>query len=84
MTNIELALNNLAEASASEISKTKKPQGFSQSQGVALEGAKVAKEARKNIESRTGKSVISPLNAKALPGRTDNEKQIEAESKDNI
>ncbi len=54
MTNIELALNILAEASASEISKTKKPRGFNQSQGVALEGAKVAKEARKNIENRTG------------------------------
>jgi len=72
MTNIELALNILAEASTSEISKAKEPDGFEQSQDVALEGAKVAKDARKNIERRTGKSAISPLNAKALPGRMDN------------
>lgn len=74
MTNIELALNILAEASATEISKTKNPKGFNQSQGIALEGAKVAKEARRNIESRTGKSVISPPNAKKLSGRKDNRK----------
>ena len=72
MTNIELALNILAEASASEISKAKEPDGFEQSQDVAIEGAKVAKEARKNIERRTGKPAISPLNAKALPNRMDN------------
>jgi len=77
MTNVELALNILAEASASEISKTRKPKGFNQSQGVALEGAKVAKDARKSLEQRTGKSAISPLNAKELPGRKDNVKQIE-------
>lgn len=69
MTNIELALNILAEASATEISKTKNPDGFKQSQSVALEGAKVAKDARKNLEQRTGKSIISPLNAKAFPNR---------------
>jgi len=72
MTNMELALNILAEASASEISKVKEPDGFEQSQHVALEGAKVAKEARKNIERRTGKSAISQLNAKVLPGRKNN------------
>jgi len=77
MTNVELALNILAEASASEISKTRNPKGFNQSQGVALEGAKVAKDARKSLEQRTGKSAISSLNAKELPGRTDNTKQIE-------
>jgi len=77
MTNVELALNILAEASASEISKTRNPKGFNQSQGVALEGAKVAKDARKSLEQRTGKSAISPLNAKELPGRKDNVKQIE-------
>lgn len=76
MTSIELALNILAEASAAEISKTKNPDGFNQSQNVALEGAKVAKDARKNLEQRTGKSVISPLNAKALPGRMENNKSL--------
>ncbi|MDR2912741.1 MAG: hypothetical protein LBV38_05535 [Alistipes sp.] len=77
MTSIELALNILAEASASEISKTKSPEGFRQSQSVALEGAKVARDARKNIEKRTGKSAVSPLNAKELPGRKNDAKQIE-------
>jgi len=47
MTSIELALNILAEASATEISKTKNPKGLNQSQTVALEEAKVAKDARK-------------------------------------
>lgn len=77
MTNIELALNILAEASATEISKAKNPTGLNQSQVVALEGAKVAKDARKNLEQRTGKSAISPLNAKELPDRKDSTKQIE-------
>ena len=77
MTSIELALNILVEASATEISKTKNPKGLNQSQTVALEGAKVAKDARNSLEQRTGKSAISPLNAKELPGRTDHIKQIE-------
>ena len=77
MTSIELALNILAEASATEISKMKNPKGLNQSQTVALEGAKVAKDARNSLEQRTGKSAISPLNAKELPGRTDHIIQIE-------
>ncbi|GHT73581.1 phage antirepressor [Bacteroidia bacterium] len=86
MTNIELALNILAEASASEISKTKEPIGFNQSQGVALEGAQVAQQARRNIENRTGKSAISPLNAKELPDRIKNNILQEATQKtiDNV
>ncbi|MDR2205607.1 MAG: hypothetical protein LBE36_05575 [Flavobacteriaceae bacterium] len=71
MTSVELALNILAEASATEISKTKNPKSLNQSQNIALEGAKVAKDARKSLEQRTGKSAISPLNAKELPGRKD-------------
>ncbi|MBN8650947.1 MAG: hypothetical protein J0L67_05950 [Cytophagales bacterium] len=81
MTNIELALNILAEASATEISKTINPEGFNQSQGVALQGAKVAKDARKNLEHRIGKSVVSPLNAKALPGRVENKSRTLPKSK---
>jgi hypothetical protein len=77
MTSIELALNILAEASASEIGKIKKPKGLKQSKGVALQGAKVAKEARKNIERQTGKSAISPRNAKELPGRMNNKHILE-------
>ena len=59
MTNVELALNMLAEASTTEISKQKNPKGFSQSAEIAKEGGSVAKVARKQLESKTGKSVIS-------------------------
>lgn len=59
MTNVELALNMLAEASTTEISKQKNPKGYKQSADVAKEGGSVAKAARKQLESKTGKSVIS-------------------------
>lgn len=63
MTNIELALNTLAEASATEISKSKNPRGFGQSADVAREGGKIAGNARKQLEKRIGHSVISPAKA---------------------
>ncbi len=59
MTNVELALNMLAEASTTEISKQKNPKGYKQSADVAKEGGSVAKAARKQLESKTGKSAIS-------------------------
>ena len=59
MTNVELALNMLAEASTTEISRQKNPKGFSQSAKVAQEGGSVAAAARKQLESKTGKSAIS-------------------------
>ena len=63
MTNIELALNTLAEASVTEISKSKNPRGFHQSAAVAREGSKIAGDARKQLEQRIGHSVISPAKA---------------------
>ena len=59
MTNVELALNMLAEASTTEISRQKNPKGFKQSAKVAQEGGSVAAAARKQLESKTGKSAIS-------------------------
>lgn len=59
MTNVELALNMLAEASTTEISKQKNPKGFRQSAQVAKEGGSVAMVARRQLESKTGKSAIS-------------------------
>ena len=59
MTNVELALNMLAEASTTEISKQKNPKGFRQSAQVAKEGGSVAMAARRQLESKTGKSAIS-------------------------
>ena len=63
MTNIELALNTLAEASVTEISKSKNPKGFRQSAAVAKEGSKIAGDARKQLEQRVGHSMISPSKA---------------------
>ena len=63
MTNIELALNTLAEASVTEISKSRNPKGFNQSTAVAKEGSKIAGDARKQLEQRVGHSVISPSKA---------------------
>ncbi|MCF0218188.1 MAG: hypothetical protein HUK14_00250 [Muribaculaceae bacterium] len=63
MTNVELALNMLAEASTTEISKAKNPKGFRQSAQVAKEGGSVAKAARRQLESKTGTSAISSAKA---------------------
>jgi len=64
MTNTELVLNMLAEVAATEISIERQPTNFPESEQVAKEGAKAAKVARTQIEKSTGKSAISPLNAK--------------------
>jgi hypothetical protein len=64
MTNIELVLNMLAEVSTTAISKAKEPETFDENVSVAQEGGTVAKNARTDIESRIGKTVISELNAK--------------------
>jgi hypothetical protein len=66
MTNLELVLNMLAEASTTEISKTKKPENLEENRVVAKEGGQVAGVARKEIESKTGKSIISQDNATNL------------------
>ena len=63
MTTIELALNTLAEASTTEISKRKNPKTMSQNMQVAKEGGDVAKAARKQLENTIGESVVSPLKA---------------------
>ena len=63
MTNIELALNILAEASTTEISKAHNPKGFQQSAEIAKEGGKIAGDARKKLEAQVGHSVISPTKA---------------------
>jgi hypothetical protein len=63
MTNLELVLNMLAETATTEISQNKLPQGFKQSKKVAKEGGAVAGNARKEIESRTGKKILTPYRA---------------------
>lgn len=64
MTNLEMAFNILAEASTTELSKQRDPQGVEEQKKVAKEGGSVAKVARKQLETQLGRSVISPTKAK--------------------
>jgi hypothetical protein len=64
MTNTELILNMLAEASTKDISQAHNPETFEESKKVARQGGNVAKVARKELEARTGKKVVTALNAK--------------------
>jgi hypothetical protein len=66
MTNTELILNMLAEASTKDISQAVNPSNFEESKQVAKQGGNVAKVALKELESKTGKKVVSSLNAKDL------------------
>ncbi len=63
MTNLEIALNILAEASAAELSKQRDPKGFRGQKQVAKDGGSVAKAARKQLETQLGHSAISPSKA---------------------
>jgi hypothetical protein len=75
MTNLELVLNMLAEASTTEISKDKQPKTFNENRIVAQKGGKVAKAARQQLEKTTGKKVVSKLNAKHLDNKEIEDKE---------
>lgn len=64
MTNVELLLNSLAEASTTELSNNEKPKGYVQNADVAKRGGSVAKAARDQLEKQLGHTVVSPLKAK--------------------
>ena len=64
MTNKELVLNMLAELSTKEISESNHPETFEDHKNIAVQGGEIARNARMELEAKTGKSVISPLNAK--------------------
>jgi hypothetical protein len=66
MTNTELILNMLAEASTKDISQATNPETFEENKKVANQGGNVAKVAMKELETKTGKKVVSSLNAKSL------------------
>lgn len=66
MTNLELVLNSLAEASTTELARKHNPKGLSENTAVAKQGADVAKVARENLEQQLGKTIVSELNAKDL------------------
>ena len=64
MTNKELVLNMLAELSTKEISENRNPETFSDHMQIAQEGGEIARNARMELETKTGKAVISSMNAK--------------------
>jgi hypothetical protein len=64
MTNMELVLNMLAEATTTEISKEKQPVTFVESREIARQGGKIVGHTRKEIEAKLGKPIVSPLNVK--------------------
>ena len=64
MTNLELVLNMLAEATTTEISKERKPRTTAANRAVAAQGGRIAGNTRREIEAQTGKRIVSPLTAK--------------------
>ena len=66
MTNLELVLNMLAETATTEISQKREPNSFEENKTVARDGGTIAGDARKDIESKTGKSVITSRNTKSF------------------
>ena len=76
MTNVELALNTLAEVSATEISRSENPKGFFENADIARRGGDIARQARQSLETQTGRSVISPTKASNyLSGENPEDKQ---------
>ncbi len=73
MTNLELVLNMLAEATTTEISKEKNPKTFEDSRIIANQGGTIAGNTRKEIEEKTGKKVITKLNAKQIEQKKSNQ-----------
>lgn len=66
MTNLELVLNMLAEATTAEISKEKKPKTLDENKVIAKQGGTIAGNPRKEIEAKTGKKIVSKLNARNI------------------
>lgn len=80
MTNTELILNMLAEASTKDISQATEPKNFEESKMAAKQGGNVAKVAMKELEAKTGKKVVTALNAKAVLLNTDNAKKLKSKN----
>ena len=74
MTNLELVLNMLAETATTEISNKREPKNLDENKIVAREGGDVAGNARKQIESKTGKKVVTSKNFKNLNGKAESKK----------
>jgi hypothetical protein len=74
MTNLELVLNMLAEATTAEISKEKKPASLTENKKIAHQGGTIAGNTRKEIEAKTGKKIVTSQNAKVLQGKKESKK----------
>lgn len=83
MTNEELVLNMLAELSATSITKAKNPQTLDENKTCAKEGGDVARVAREELESKTGRQVVSPLSAKRFFEAQQPKKSLEDKNNDN-
>ncbi len=83
MTNEELVLNMLAELSATSITKAKNPQTLDENKTCAKEGGDVARVAREELESKTGRQVISPLSAKRFFEAQQPKKSLKDNNNDN-
>lgn len=73
MTNLELVLNMLAEATTTEISKKKEPKTFIESKKIAKQGGTIAGNTRKQIEAKTGDKIVTGKNAKSLENKKNKE-----------
>ena len=83
MTNEELVLNMLAELSATSITKAKNPQTLDENKKCAKEGGDVARVAREELESKTGRQVVSPLSAKRFFEAQQPKKSLKDNNNDN-
>jgi len=77
MTNLELVINMLAEATTTEISKQQNPETFDDSKRIAKKGGTIAGNTRKEIEKETGKKIVTPLNAKNIAALKEKENNNE-------
>lgn len=83
MTNKELVLNMLAELSTKEISEVSSPETFNEHRDIAQQGGEIARNARLELEAKTGKKVISPLNAQSgILSKIESKEKSKEESKD--
>lgn len=80
MTNLELALNTLAEASTTEISRDRNPKGFAQNAAIAKSGGSVAKAAKNQLEAQLGRSIISSAKASDYIKQLQSEDQSDDEN----
>lgn len=83
MTNKELVLNMLAELSTKEISEVSSPETFNEHRDIAQQGGEIARNARLELEAKTGKKVISPLNAQSgILSKIESKEKSKEESKE--